>query len=426
MLNKIKSKLESIGCDGWELTETVKNGWEFYFIRHELDQNRAVEIDTIEIKLYKSIGNGEFLGNASGEISPTASDEEIDERLSSLLYQASLVKNPAYKLNDKPIEIPDKTDEIDIEKIAEDFIKTIKSVEETENEYINSYEIFVNSLTRHYLNSNGVEYTCVYPESTVDIVVNARKGDHEIEMYRFLESGTCDGEKLKKDIADAMHFGSDRLDAVPTPMLNNYDVVFSTADAVQIYDYFVERMASDYIVRQISDWEIGKPVVADTAGDKISVKALPSLKNSSKDFPVDKEGAVISEQWLIEDGIAKNYFGSRQFSQYLGLENSSNVYNVCFSGGKKSAEEIRTGDYLEIVEFSDFQVDDMGGDIAGEIRVAYLHKDGKTTVVTGGSVSGNMIEAAKDMAFSSETSQYDTRVIPSVTKLKNLRITGAE
>jgi PmbA protein len=77
------------------------------------------------------------------------------------------------------------------------------------------------------------------------------------------------------------------------------------------------------------------------------------------------------------------------------------------------------------VEFSDFQVDDVTGDIAGEIRLAYLHKDGKTVPVCGGSVSGSMNELMKEMRFSAESRQYDTLLIPALTRLNGATVTGA-
>ena len=66
----------------------------------------------------------------------------------------------------------------------------------------------------------------------------------------------------------------------------------------------------------------------------------------------------------------------------------------------------------------------MSGDIAGEIRLAYLCRGGKITPVTGGSISGSLTKAIPTMRFSSETAQYDTLVIPAVTRLENLSITG--
>ena len=95
------------------------------------------------------------------------------------------------------------------------------------------------------------------------------------------------------------------------------------------------------------------------------------------------------------------------------------------SGGTASEAELRTGDYLEVVEFSDFQVDEITGDIAGEIRLAYLHRDGKTIPVSGGSVSGNMAELARTMRFSKESRQYNCHLIPAVTRLQGVTVTGA-
>ena len=77
------------------------------------------------------------------------------------------------------------------------------------------------------------------------------------------------------------------------------------------------------------------------------------------------------------------------------------------------------------MEFSDFQVDDVTGDIAGEIRLAYLHRDGKTVPVSGGSVSGNMNELVKGMQFSAERRQYNTLMIPAVTRLNGATVTCA-
>lgn len=67
----------------------------------------------------------------------------------------------------------------------------------------------------------------------------------------------------------------------------------------------------------------------------------------------------------------------------------------------------------------------MSGHFGGEIRLAYLIEDGKVTPVTGGSVNGSILEAQKDLIFSTErytTAQYDG---PYAVRLKNVSIAGA-
>ena len=426
MFERIREKLKALPVAAWEMTETAENRWEFYFIGHKLDQTRSAVVKGIEVKVYAASEGNQFLGNAAQTISPTATEAEIDEILEKLIFQAGLVKNPYYTLTDVPVTVPGQTAPVDVAAIAKDCIQALAAVPETENEKINSYEIFVSEICRHTCNSNGVEYTCVYPSTEIEVVVNAKKEAHEIELHRIYRSGSCDAKKLQADVTRVMGFGKDRLEAVPTPKLGRGDVLFSTADACGIYEYFADKMHADYVVRKISDWEIGKPVAEEMKGDKVTLRAVPELPNSSMNMPVDRENSLIRDRYLIREGVAENYCGSRQFSQYLGLSESSMITNLVVEGGLLSEAQIREGDYLEVVEFSDFQVDSLSGDIAGEIRLGYLHRGGKTTIVTGGSVSGSMNDAVKEMVFSKETEQYNNRVIPKVTLLKGLRITGVE
>ena len=425
MLNHIEEQIKALGCTTWELREETTKGWEFYFIRHDLDQNRITEVRTFLVTLYRPL-EGELLGSASGEIAPTDTDSEIQKKLADIYYQASLVKNPSYKLNDKPVASL-ALKEVDIAAIAKDFMTAMAKVHETETEFVNSYEIFVKEITRHYRNSNGVEYTIRYPSSMIEVIVNARKEDHEIELYRMFESGTCDAEKLCRDVEKALRYGRDRLVTKPTPALNKYDVLLSTDDALEVYRwYFADKINTEMIHSKLSDWKPGKTVAEYTTGDRITLKAVSTLQNSSEDYPIDKEGAVIHDRTLIRNGVVESLWGPRQFSQYLGVEDSALAENFVVEGGTHSEVELREGDYLEVVEFSAFDVNSVGGDLAGEIRLGYLHQNGAVRIVTGGSVSGKIDDAIPSMQFCRETEQYDTWVIPRVTLLKNLKITGVE
>ena len=46
-IDMIKELLEKSGAFAWRITDTVTKGWEFYFIRHSLDQNRSKDIENI-------------------------------------------------------------------------------------------------------------------------------------------------------------------------------------------------------------------------------------------------------------------------------------------------------------------------------------------------------------------------------------------
>ena len=427
MKDFILELLADSAADGWTVRDEVIEGWEFYFIRHDLDQNRIRHTEHIPLTVYKKSEDGRYLGRASAKLAPTADRAETKALIDSLTHEAALVKNPVYELmTPAPAVMKADEAEVDVSRIAEDFICTMKDLHETDGEDINSYEIFVDKITCRYVSSTGIDISYTYPVSQIEVIVNARKDEHEIELYRMFKSGTCDSEGLKEEISKAMQYGKDKLRAKKTPSLGTCDIVLSTDAALEVYEYFTARMSCDMKYMGISDWEIGREVAEGAVGDKVTVEARRFLPNSSANAPYDAEGAPRRDMMIIKDGIAENRYGSRQFSQYLGLEDSFIPGNFAVSGGTSKAEEIRTGRYLEIVEFSDFQVSALNGDIFGEIRLGYLHDGGQVTAVEGGAVSGTMLDFAKDLQMSTEQKQYNNMLIPEVTRLKGVSITGAE
>ncbi len=420
-LDTLLEVLKSSGADAWEVTDREEAGWEFYFIRHRLDQHRAKNVRSFSVKVYRKFG--EFLGSAAAEIACDASADEMRRTVEGLRSDASYVRNPFYTLN-KPCKADGGAaqEAPDLEAISGDFLRAMASAPETDTEDLNSYEIFVSRIRTRFLNSEGIDVTAVYPSSMVEVVVNARKDGHEIELYRLLNSGTCDRNQLVKELAETLAYGRDRLATSPTPALEKFDVVFSTDPAKELYWYFIDRLNTSSVYRGISDWKPGDTV----APASLTLKAVKYLPNSSKNAAYDPEGAPIRDLTLIENGKAAVYWGGRQFSQYLKVEDSFQASNFAVSGGTESEAELRTGDYLEVVEFSDFQCDFFTGDIAGEIRLGYLHRGGKVTPVCGGSVSGNMPELMGGFRFSKEQRQYDNLLIPSVTRIQNVTVTGVE
>lgn len=427
MENFILELLKKSGADGWAVRDEIRTGWEFYFIRHRLDQNRVRDTEHITLTVYKAFEEEgkQFLGSASAELAPTATEAEAEKLIRSLLFEAGLIRNPAYALN-PPCGEPAAMQEPDVKAIAGDFLRAMRSVEEDESADINSYEIFTDSVCRRLVTSTGIDVTDVYPASMAEVVVNARDEKREIELYRMYRSGSCDAAGLKANVAETLRFGRDKLRAEKTPALGRCDVVFSTDDALQLYGYYIDRMSAGMIYQGISDCEIGKRVAEDQGGDALSVRAVRTLENSSHNGAFDAEGAPVRDMTLISGGVAEHFYGSQMFSQYIGLKDSFIPGNFVVEGGGSSAAELRTGRYLEIVEFSDFQVSPMNGDIAGEIRLGYLHDGESVRVVEGGSVSGTMRELGGAMRFSKEQKQYNNYLIPAVTRLYGVSITGAE
>lgn len=425
-MEQIIALLKESNADAWEITETTREGWEFYYIRHALDQNRVRHIKNIQVKVYKAIEDNKYLGSASASISPTATQDEVKAEIDRLVQFATMVKNPYYTLpmpSDMEVEAPV---DLPIQTLAKDFLETMKSIPEDETSYLNSYEIFTDVVHKRFVNSNGIDVESTYPSSMVEVVVNAKEEKHEIELYRLYDSGTCDKEGLKQEILETMKYGKDKLVAKDTPALQKAPVIFSTDANVQIYDYFASKMSGAMKYRQMSNAEKGEPIVKDAKGDVFTVQAVKYLPNSSENCAFDEEGSAIRDVTLIEANIAKNFIGSHQYCSYIGEENTFIPSNYVVTGGTKTPEELRKGTYLEVVEFSDFQVDSMNGDMAGEIRLAYYHDGDTVQIVSGGSVSGALVDLAKEMYASKETKQYNNYVVPAITRIENVIVTGID
>ena len=424
---EVRELLSASGADAWELTEERRRVREFYFIRHKLDQHRLRDVREFRVRVYRLFEEGKYLGGAGGLLSPTAGPEEAKALFAGWLNAASFVRNPAYTLvppDEAAGTAQANSAPPDTAELAADFLSVMRGLPETATEDINSFELFAGDYETRFANSRGVDRTERAPSAALEVVLNAREGAREIELYRMITAGGCDREGLAARLARVFPLARDRLRALPTPALSRADVLFSTEAALPLYEYFADRMDAAYKVRGYSDWEAGKPVAPDAKGDAVTLRAVPFLPDSSENAVFDAEGATIRETLMIENGVPRHFLGSRQYSQYLGMENAFRPGNLVFSGGTRTEEELRTGAYLECVEFSDFQVNSVTGDIAGEIRLAYWHDGEKTVPVTGGSVSGNMKDFLKDLRMSRETARYDSRVIPAFTRLPGVTVAG--
>ncbi len=419
--------LKESGAFAWRITDTLTKGWEFYFIRHSLDQNRSKDLENIQITVFVLSEDGKSVGSATAEMGPDETEEYVRLTIKDLIFQAGLVKDAYYELK-TPDENPAyKEQDIDINKISSDFIDMMKNIHEDEITFMNSYEIFVSSIKRRIITSTGIDVTEKYPVSLLETVVNAKNPEHEIEFYKLYDSGTCIKDDISSDLGKTFSYGRDRLTAEKTPSLGKCDVVFSSEDAVRIYEFFKDGLDTAYIYMKYSPFKKGTPIADDVKGDKVTLKVLRELPGSSLNRMTDSEGSVIYDEVLMNENVPVAFHGGTKFSYYLGEKNTFIPGNYEVSGGTHSKDELLQGPVLECIFFSDFQVDTMSGDIFGEIRLAYLHeKDGSIKPVTGGSISGNIKDLLKDMKMSTDRTRYDSALIPSYTRLAGVTVTGAE
>lgn len=415
--------LKESRADAWEITDAQTEGWEFYFIGHRLDQNRMRKVEHVKVTVYVKTEDGTSYGIASTEIAPTWNDHEICSEIDKLCTNATYAKNPVYALN-TPKEVHVEEVHITPYENAKKMMEAVRSVNETEEAYINSYEIFTELTTERFLNSEGIDITQVRPAGMLEIVINAKNEEHEIELYRMYRCGSTDAAYLKREIEETMRCGIDRLKAVDTPAGLEVPVVLSTDAACAVYRYFAARLDTAMVYRGVSSMKKGEWIMPEDSTCPVTLKAVKNMPNSSANSVIDAEGAVIEDRVLIDHGKVMSLCGARRYGQYLKEEDTFALTNFAVEPSGIPEAEIRSGTYLEVTEFSGFEVSEMTGDIFGEIRLGYLHDENGVTVVKGGSVSGNIENQLKDMLFSDTEKQYNNISIPALTCLKHLSIAG--
>lgn len=427
MIETILEILKQSDADDYKIisSKTVSN--EFFFVQHKLDMNRKKEVEHIQLTVYKKIDHDSYLGSSSCEIHPTMSREEVENAIKNLCISASYVKNPIYTLNESNHKEMAERKAVDAKKAAQDIIATVKSCNESENEKINSYEIFVNEKEIRIINSQGVDVSYSNMDSMCEIVLNAKNETHEVELYRNFVFGTCDRDYLKTEIENALQSGKDRLRATNTPNLKKGTVLLSGKNVCSLMRYYISRCNVQNLYTGISDFSLNESITKEeVSGDKVTLMGCASIENSGSNAAYDSDGHKIEDRILIQDNICCNYWGNQQFSQYVGKSEACIFSNFKVEGGQRSVEELKMQPYLEVVEFSDFQTDPTSGDFAGEIRLAYYYDGKKTTCVSGGSISGNIQDTQKNFLFSKELKQHNNMIVPDTVCMFDVNITGIE
>lgn len=427
MLEQLLKVLRESDATDYQINMTKTRSHEFFFVRHELEMNRAKDVTHYLVQVFKASEDQKYVGDATFEVPAQCDEEEMKALVQKGVYAASFVKNPYYKLMSAVEPVTEHHVDGDALTVAQNFVEVMRDLPETATEDVNSYEIFVNEVEKHIMNSQGVDVTYSYLDSMLEVVINARHENHEIELYRNYRSGTCDKDYIKEQLLKTMQIGKDKCFAKDTRPLKDVDVVFTSADAVSLFRYYADLTMSGYKYQQMSQYEIGKAITEETiTGDMITLHGVAQLENSNRNYPYDADGTKVEDCCLIEKNVPQNFWGSYRFSQYLGMEHRSQLYNFVVDGGTHSVSELCSGTYLEVVEFSDFQVDAMTGEFAGEIRLAYYHDGNTVQSFSGGSISGNMQKVQSNIRLSKEQTQYNNYLIPSVVRMSGVNITGIE
>ncbi|OOM77979.1 metallopeptidase TldD-related protein [Clostridium sp. BL-8] len=434
MLKRIKQILiNNKEIDGYRIIESKVESNELFFVKKNIDMDRAKDVHHFKITVYKDINeNGKiYRGSATTNIHPTMSDEEIEKSVDDALFAAQYAKNPYYPLV-KPVSKYKtmKASEFERESLPywmNEITKAVYRNDNYEKGGINSCEIFLNKVYTHIVNSEGVDTESINYDCMVEFITTWKEASEEVELYKCLNFSELDKDKVAKEVEKIINICKEKAIAKNTPKLEKTNVLLTDEAVKDIFSFYYSKSNAITVYRNESTWKIGDKIQGEcVTGDLITMILDPFMKNSTSSASFDEDGFPLESVTILENGILKRYIADNRYGHYLNVQPTGTIDNIIVLGGSKTISELKNEQYIEIAAFSDFTVDELTGDFCGEIRLAWYFDGENSTSVTGGSISGNINELQNEMFLSKEVQKHNNFEGPKMVKLLNVTVTGIE
>lgn len=425
MTDLILEALKANNIETFLVEDTKEEIAELFFVKKSLDMRRTENTHTSYVTVYRDFEkDGEkFRGNAGFTVEAGTSRQELDAKIKRAYAAAQFVPNPFYEIaaetKQECFTVDSPLARLSLEEAAGKYMDALYAADTDDGAFINSAEFFVTKLTRHILNSKGVDVSYVKYLAKGEFVVQCKE-PQDVETYQDFEFEGLETEALTNQAIEALKLTRDRAIADQAPKAGRYDVILSGKYAATVMSYYRERSNGDYIYRQYSDYQPGQFIQGEKSeitGDLVNANYIPTI-------PFSKEGIPMEELSCIKDGVFENIHANCKTAYYLGVKPTGYYRKLEIKPGTISFEDMKKQKGLYVVNFSDFQMNSMGGNFGGEIRLAYLNDGEKITPVTGGSINGSIIEAQKSFRFSKETQNTSTFAGPKAIMLKDVSVAG--
>lgn len=424
MIEKILSALKKSGAELYQITETARETAELYFIRKNLDMQRKNEIKQADVVVYKDFWEGEkhLLGSSTVVVQESQTEEEMAELFRGALYAAGFVKNAYYELYaGAKEEMAPATGDLagkPLAEIVQLFSEALFAEDTRDDVFLNSAEIFAYRYVTRVMNSRGVDVkyqrSWVWGEFVAQCI-----GEQDVETYQDFKYEDLNADALRKKVRDILDMTCARAEAKAAPPAGEYRVILKGSYVKELLSYYSSRSNSAMIYPKYSTYAVGCEVQGEEVKkDRINL----TLKATA---PYSAEGIPMKDRVLVSDGKLQLIHGSNRFAYYLGIEPTGNYGAFAVPAGSVSLDEMKHAPYLEVVNFSDFQMDSYTGHFGGEIRLAFWYDGKKRIPVTGGSINGNILEAQKELAFSKEMQVDMDFEGPLAVCMEKINVAGA-
>ena len=399
----------------YEIQGVTDQSQELFFVKRRLEMNRSKQVTHYGVTIYREIEqNGtKMLGSSRTLVSPSMTQTALKQAFEQAFYAAQFALVPMFELPTSssvlPPSISSNLAEKPLQETAISMAEAVYEADHFQEGFINSCEIFVHHKTIEFLNSNGVHLQTESYEAEVEYVCTWKGIHEEIERYDLVHLAHFDPNVLRERVIETLLSAKGRAEAQPMPFFKDISVLLRTDAISDLMRYFSLNTNVQSIFQKISVATPGFPLQGENIrGDKITLTIDPLLSGSTLSAPFDSHGCIGVPTTILQEGIVEKLWGSTQYAQYVKTAYSVDSNNLVLSGGTLDETAMKQSPYVEIVSFSDLQVDEITGAFGGEIRLAYYFDGTHLLPVTGGAFSGNINECRGDWYFSKAMHQENS------------------
>lgn len=430
MLHVIQQQLErNANVSAWTIKEDRSRSKELFFIQNKLDMNRAVDALEYHVCIYVDFEEDEtrYKGDANILISASDSEQEIASKIEKAVFAAGFVKNKWYDL---PEDVGDSIPGLPLfdnvtdlkERYDELYDVLFKSYPYRSN--INSCEIFATTAEQRIVTSKGCDIT--YPRNhwMFELVTDDNKGKEPVEIFNDYDLTNMDLEQIESLVDRQLMETEGRSLAVRNEKIESIRIILTGDSVESLLEFYVTQATDQMIYSNISRVKKGERFIAEEAKQSLTVTMNPELSFSIHSKPVDEEGRRLKPYVLFRDGVAENIRSSARYSHYLGIAHTGMVQPFEVEAGDRPIDDYRTGNYLELIAFSSFNMDSMSGDFGGEFRLGKLVQNGQIFWVTGGAISENIFDVQDRMVFTARQIRRKKSLTPEAIIIDGVTVSG--
>ena len=415
------------GLSGYKVNYKSTASYECFFVHDRLETVRATDTQSAEVTVY--VDHDGFRGDSSFTVSPAMDENETKARIAAAKERCLLIDNEPYDLvpgGQGETRLPGNIALFEPKTLAREIAQAVFAAGSRDGCSLNACEIFIYTDTDRVINSRGTDQKQTLHRVMVEAIPTFSRGSESVELYEDLRFTDFDREKVTAEIAEKMREVRDRFTASrPGGLPMTLPVLLKPHEIRSLLMHYL-RMDLHYasVYRHANLHSIGDELQKDTGAscDRITLTAAHAVPGSEDSAAFDADGTALRDVCVIREGRVENYTGPHRYGQYLGIEAPSGELRCCRLDPGTLTKDVMPKRYLECVSLSGLQVDLYSDYIGGEIRLGYLHENGRTLPVTGITMSGKLSTALEKLRLTQDSVCKGAYEGPSGMLLSDMQI----